>query len=82
MEYIFRIYIHFQIATFVYITDIYICPYIRFQKRCNLKINMNYIYLLFSHQEEKLFDEKTNFYQIATFLKTGADTSVCMYVYI
>ena len=29
-----------------------------FQKRCNLEIYMKYIYLLFYHQKETLFNEK------------------------
>ena len=49
-------YIYVYIYTYIYIyvyIYLYICIYIytRFQKRCNLKVYVIYICLLFSHQK-------------------------------
>ena len=54
------IYVYIYIYMYMYIY-IYIYNNTRFQKRCNLKIYMKYIYILFfSPQNETLCDEKLN----------------------
>ena len=71
-----------KLAARVYNIHTYIYVYIHpFQKRCNLEINMKYIYLLFSRQKETLSDEKTKGVSI-TFFFSNCNVFKNGYIYI